>query len=63
MTVSLSVKKIGVAALVWVIMRKVSLKMGVFLPIIQGEHGASFTKLGIDQTNFDISDKLYQLSF
>ena len=31
-------------------------KMGVFLLIFCGEPGASFTKVGLNRTNFNLSD-------
>ena len=31
-------------------------KMGVFLLIFRGEPGASFTKVGLNRTNFNLSD-------
>ena len=31
-------------------------KMGYFLLIFQGEPGASFTKVGLNRTNFNISN-------
>ena len=31
-------------------------KMGVFLLVFRGEPGASFTKVGLNRTNFNLSD-------
>ena len=43
------------------IVRNIS-KMDVFLLIFRGAPGARFTKVGLNRTNFNLSDKFYQLS-